>query len=634
MSLSQRATPVIIGIGLIANKADRIIEPISLIEMAARAAFDDTGTGLLDRVDGVFLSPPTVFGALPHAEMLASRLELPDGIRKLARFSGAAPLGLLGDACDRIGTGELSVALVAGGIADASIKRAVARGETPLGAPAAPWSQGSAPGPQTDVPPRHVQYEGPLAEGAAGVNHPGTIFALIESVMAARAGRSVSEQRQWLGTVMAPFTEVAANRPGPGLVPGGPLGRRHLRGASRQPPRGRAVHQADELLSDRRPGRRPGGHLRAGRRRPPHPSAIAGVPLVDRFLHGKSPAIAAQPDRPIRSPRCGGRTGPRPRRASPAPMSTSSTCTRASRPLSSSGRPPSAWISSMTEVSPSPVDCPISVVQVRRMSHTPWPAAVEQCRARPGQVGAVVGVGGVANSFAAAVLSSNPPSRPWSYDRCEDLDERLRRPGVPVDLTAEGPATVAAMTVVHDRASGPQSAPILAEFADGRRTGAAAAHGEMAAELSGISLVGEQVRISVVDGQPRVHHDLRSEGPLRSVGFGLVQNSPGRLGATHRRQPLRCAPRPPPTRRCSMLQRLARFCYRRRRVVLDRLVARSRARQRGGQDGGGQGRHQLHAAGHRVAAGVRSAESPLPGPVRRHGGHRLRRRRTPGRPGA
>jgi hypothetical protein len=61
---------------------------------------------------------------------------------------------------------------------------------------------------------------------------------------------------------------------------------------------------------------------------------------------------------------------------------------------------------------------------------------------------------------------------------------------------------VAAMTVVHERGTGPTSAPIIAEFADGRRTGATAAHVDMAAELSGSSLVGEQVKISVVDGCP------------------------------------------------------------------------------------------------------------------------------------
>ena len=501
MSLSQRATPVIIGIGLIANKADRIIEPISLIEMAARAAFDDTGAGLLDRVDGVFLSPPTVFGALPHAEMLASRLELPPGVRKLARFSGAAPLGLLGDACDRIGTGELSVALVAGGIADASIKRAVARGETPLGAPAAPWSQGSTPGPQNDVPPRPVQYEGPLAEGAAGVNHPGTIFALIESVMAARAGRSVSEQRQWLGTVMAPFTEVAASRPDLAWFP--------------------EVRPAADISEVR-----PDNRLVAE----PYTKLMNSFPTVDQA------AALVVTSEPVADAL---RIPPRLRVypwsiascTEKAPPSQRSRIDRSEALDAAVGRALGAACLTSADVDffdlyscfPAAVELGAAALGLdlfddRGLTLTgglpyfggPGAAyvthalacAVEQCRRRPGQVGAVVGVGGVANSFAAAVLSSNPPSRPWSYDRCEDLDERLRRPGVPVDLTAEGPATVAAMTVVHDRASGPQSAPILAEFADGRRTGAAAAHGQMAAELSGISLVGEQVRISVLDGHP------------------------------------------------------------------------------------------------------------------------------------
>jgi len=127
---------------------------------------------------------------------------------------------------------------------------------------------------------------------------------------------------------------------------------------------------------------------------------------------------------------------------------------------------------------------------------------VDQCRQRPGRIGALIGVGGVANSFAAGICSSTPPAQPWRYDRCEDVEHKLRNPELPVDLGAEGTATVVAMTVVHDRDTGPQGAPIIAQFPDGRRTGAAAADVAMAAELAGSSLVGQQVKISVVEGRP------------------------------------------------------------------------------------------------------------------------------------
>ena len=71
--------------------------------------------------------------------------------------------------------------------------------------------------------------------------------------------------------------------------------------------------------------------------------------------------------------------------------------------------------------SPSPVVCPISAVPVRRMSHTTIALTVEQCRDRPGQVGALIGVGGVAGNFATGICSSTPPPRSWRYDPLHDV---------------------------------------------------------------------------------------------------------------------------------------------------------------------------------------------------------------------
>jgi acetyl-CoA C-acetyltransferase len=496
---SNRATPVIIGIGVIANKADRIIEPMSLIETAVRAAFDDSGTGLLDRVDGVFLSPPTVYGEVSHADVLAARLGLAPGVRKLGSFSGAAPLGLLGDACERVATGELTVALVAGGIADASIKRAIAHGEEPLGPQAAPWSQGSGPGP--GVPERHLKYDGPLAEGAAGVAHPGTIFALIESVMAAGAGRSVTEQRRYLGSVMAPFTEVAATRPSLAWFP---------------------VARAAAEISEVSPGNR----LVAE----PYTKLMNSFPTVDQaaaivITSVEEADAAGVPDGlrvyPWSVASCAEKRPPSERIRIDHSVALDTSVARA---LAGAGiSAADIQFFDLYSCFPAAVELgaaalglemsdPRGLTVTGGLPYFGGPGAayvthsialtVEQCRDRPGQIGALIGVGGVAGNFATGICSSTPPPLSWRYDRCQDVQERLRLPGVPIDLTAEGDATVAAMTVVHERGTGPSSAPIIAEFADGRRTGAAAAHPDMAAELSGTSLVGEQVKISLVDGRP------------------------------------------------------------------------------------------------------------------------------------
>ena len=72
---------------------------------------------------------------------------------------------------------------------------------------------------------------------------------------------------------------------------------------------------------------------------------------------------------------------------------------------------------------------------------------------------------------------------------------------VQVDNARSGLATVDAMTVVHDRELGPVSAPLVARFADGVRSGACAADTSVARELAGVSLVGRKVRVSERDGR-------------------------------------------------------------------------------------------------------------------------------------
>jgi acetyl-CoA C-acetyltransferase len=132
---------------------------------------------------------------------------------------------------------------------------------------------------------------------------------------------------------------------------------------------------------------------------------------------------------------------------------------------------------------------------------------VELCRADPGSIGAAVGVGGLVSRFAVGAISTDPGDRPFQFDPCTDVEERLATEGVEVELSAEGVAVIEAMTVLHDREAGPVAVPVFARFGDGRRTGARLLHPELASELSNESLIGKEVRIVVEDDGPR--YDLR-----------------------------------------------------------------------------------------------------------------------------
>jgi acetyl-CoA C-acetyltransferase len=130
---------------------------------------------------------------------------------------------------------------------------------------------------------------------------------------------------------------------------------------------------------------------------------------------------------------------------------------------------------------------------------------VEECRAQPGAMGAVLGLGGMISNFAVGTYSTGPPTRPWSFDDGAAVAAQLRTQRVPIDLAATGVAVVEAQTVVHRRDEGPTNAPVFVRFADGRRSAARPADPALPAALVDRNLVGAEVRLEVVDGRNVFH---------------------------------------------------------------------------------------------------------------------------------
>ncbi|HEX3714599.1 MAG TPA: acetyl-CoA synthetase, partial [Trebonia sp.] len=119
-------------------------------------------------------------------------------------------------------------------------------------------------------------------------------------------------------------------------------------------------------------------------------------------------------------------------------------------------------------------------------------AMAAECRADSGSVGAVVGVGGFVSHFSAGLYSAAEPRTAFGYDGGA---AQPPSPAAPAGLGASGEATVLAGTVMYDRA-GPVVAPVIAELADGRRTGARLRTREEAAEVAGQNLAGRRIRIT------------------------------------------------------------------------------------------------------------------------------------------
>src|SRR5687767_8563333 len=123
MSVLDGRAPVIVGVGQVTNRRHRFVDPMTLMDEAARAANDDAGGKAFGRVQSVQVVNIVSARYGAPATALAERLGLPEGERLTTTVGGSTPLWLLSEACDRIARGEIDGVLIAGAEAVDSARR-------------------------------------------------------------------------------------------------------------------------------------------------------------------------------------------------------------------------------------------------------------------------------------------------------------------------------------------------------------------------------------------------------------------------------------------------------------------------------------------------------------------------------
>jgi len=189
--------PVVVATGQSIER-QATVSALDLAERAARAALDRIPKleAEVQQVSLVNILSPV--GAAPATE-LARRLHLSPARTETTSVGGNSPQWLVNRAAAAIADGAVEVVLIAG----AEAQRSVHVGGT---APSGGRDTGGPPDPVIgdDRPPVSA------AELQAGLIAPIHLYALFESVLASRAGRSFGEHRAHLGRLLAPFTTVAA----------------------------------------------------------------------------------------------------------------------------------------------------------------------------------------------------------------------------------------------------------------------------------------------------------------------------------------------------------------------------------------------------------------------------------------
>lgn len=205
MSIDPR-TPVLVGAGQVTHRpADGAVPSTpELLVAAARAALADAGAALdvgsVGVVD-VFSWPVPDPGAWLAAELGVTPTET---VR--TTVGGNGPVALLGDLAARVQSGELDCALIVGGEAMTPFMAAVKSGAE-TGWPSQP--EGTAPTRVVGIDRDPATPE----ELAASLIAPIFVYPLFEEALRKAAGRTVEEHRDHLGRLWARFAAVAAENP-------------------------------------------------------------------------------------------------------------------------------------------------------------------------------------------------------------------------------------------------------------------------------------------------------------------------------------------------------------------------------------------------------------------------------------
>ncbi|MBW2312650.1 MAG: acetyl-CoA acetyltransferase [Deltaproteobacteria bacterium] len=207
MALAEDRSPVVIGVGQRIQKdvdPREGLDPIDLMEAAARAAAEDAGLdskklGELDRV-----IVPSIIGAhySNAARLLCERIGVGSGAAVSLGVGGNGPQKALNEAARDVAAGRTQAVLVVGAEALDLRQRAQAAGIK------LDWSGGGGldtaaaePAPSSDIEARHRLMLPPF------------VYPLYENALRVHHGRDLETHRQAVGAMLERFTETAADNP-------------------------------------------------------------------------------------------------------------------------------------------------------------------------------------------------------------------------------------------------------------------------------------------------------------------------------------------------------------------------------------------------------------------------------------
>ncbi len=200
-------TPIIVGVGQINDRPDVPtdgMDPIALMAAALVKAEGDAGAKLIADADFLGIIQQIAFRDLgdPCTPLAVALGASPATAYQSDGPNGDSPILLLNEAANRIGAGEVKIALVVGAEA---LRTATARAKVAAAA------KGAAP---VEATRAAAQRHQPNFAQSYGLVAPVDVYPLYENALRAHLGQSFAEAQQESGEIWSRFSDVAAANDG------------------------------------------------------------------------------------------------------------------------------------------------------------------------------------------------------------------------------------------------------------------------------------------------------------------------------------------------------------------------------------------------------------------------------------
>ena len=194
--------PIVVGVGQYSKRLEdvtRAPHPVEMMAIAARVAAEDAGApGLLRDIDTAIAVNVLAWSYPDPVALLAELVGAHPRTRIYTSIGGNTPQWQVNETAERIAAGECQVALIAGAEAMYSLRRARKTGVE------LPWPpRGGSPAMVGDT-----RWGNTSAQMSHRGQMPTQVYPLFENALRAARGRTVAEQREFLGRFCARFATV------------------------------------------------------------------------------------------------------------------------------------------------------------------------------------------------------------------------------------------------------------------------------------------------------------------------------------------------------------------------------------------------------------------------------------------